>query len=550
MDEKLLTAMKTYLNKARYREAYDCLEHLYEDGGTAARNIVVAFRKVIKNELMRGREASVAYEVLHDTYVLTAQDSFDDFMIALEWYRPDQEKFWVVRREQLLPVCEALEQLLSDDLDELFLSLPPRTGKTSIVMFFIIWYMMKFPNKSNLYASFSDTVAKTFYNGILEVVGDPVTYDIGTIFPKCKVKRTDSKDLLIDINRKKRYASLTCRSIDGTLNGSCDCEGILIADDLHSGVDEARSKEQLNKKWETVRANFLSRKKGPAKILWIGTHWSLIDCISQRIEMLQTSADCAHIRYRVFNVPALNENDESNFDYMFRKGFTTEDYKAIRASYELTGDTALWLAPYMGTPIERDGAVFAPNDLRYYNGTLPVEEPDRVFMAVDPAWGGGDYVSAPVIYQYGDDLYVHDVVFNNGDKMVTEPLVVTKALENEAAAMYIEATRVTSGYAEDIDRRLREQGKRLNMISSTKHWSSQNGKRQRIFDKAPEIRERMIFRETRCRDKEYAQFMQNLFAFSMEGKNKHDDAPDSLAMVLYMIAGSIGARAVVARRPF
>lgn len=550
MANVLVDAMKKFLAVSDYRSAYDCLANLYEEEGAEARKYVLAFRNALKGVLLKGYKADTVYDILHDTYVLTAKDSFDDFMIAVEWYRRDDDKFWLVRREQLLPVCEALESLLNDDLDELFLSQPPRTGKTTIVMFFVIWYMNKYPDKSNLYASFSDTVAKTFYNGILEVMGDPFTYDLSSVFPKNTVKRTDSKDLLIDINRKKRYASLTCRSIDGTLNGSCDAEGLLVADDLHSGIDEARSKDQLAKKWETVRANFLSRKKGTAKILWIGTHWSLTDCISQRIEMLTTEAEAGHIRYKVVNVPALDEKDESNFDYLFHKGFTTEDYKAIRASYEATGDMALWLAPYQGTPIERDGAVFDPQDLRYYNGELPAEEPDRIFMTVDPAWGGGDYVSAPVIYQYGDDLYLHDLVFSNGDKLVTEPAVVDCAKRNQAAAMFVEGTRVTGTYAEELDNRFRQSGYRLNLQRTTKHWSSQNGKAQRIYDKAPEIKERVIFRDDRHRSKEYQQAMNQLFAFTIEGKVKHDDFPDSLAMVMTMVNMGRAARVTVARRTF
>lgn len=551
MNTTLVNAMRKYISVGKNREAYDCLAHIYEEFGAKARNYVIAFRQVLKQAISGGFDVEANYDIMHDTYVLTAQDSFDDFMIAIEWYRKDEEKFWLVRRKQLLPVCEQLEALLSDELDELFLSCPPRVGKTSIVMFFIIWYMNKFPDKSNLYASFSDTVAKTFYNGVLEVLQDPMTYEVGAVFPKNEVKRTDSKDLLIDINRKKRYASLTCRSIDGTLNGSCDAEGLLIADDLHSGIDEARSKDQLAKKWETVRANFLSRKKGTAKILWIGTHWSLMDCISQRIEMLETESEAKSIRYRVFNVPALNENDESNFDYLFHKGFTTDDYKVIRASYEATGDDALWLAPYQGTPIERDGAVFQAQDLRYYNGELPKDlEPDRIIMVVDPAWGGGDYVSAPVIYQYGDDLFLHDLVFTNMDKSVSEPMVVNTAIKNNVAAMYVEGTRVTGNYADEVDTRLRNAGYRCNLQKTTKHWSSQNGKAQRIYDKAPEIKERIIFRDDQHRTKEYQQAMQSLFSFTIEGKNKHDDFPDSLAMAMVMVTSGINARATVMKRRF
>ena len=411
------------------------------------------------------------------------------------------------------------------------------THNSTLVMFFVIWQMCKRPEEANLYSSFTEKVVKTFYSGVLEVLEDSITYRLKEIFPDVKVANTNAQDLLINIGRKKRYASLTCRSVDGSLNGSCDCSNILIADDLHSGIDEARSKDQLIKKWETVRANLLSRKKGAAKILWIGTRWSLIDCISNRIEMLENDRDCRFIRHKIFNVPALNEKDESNFDYMFHKGYTTADFKAIRASYEIKGDQALWLAPYMGTPIERDGAVFDPDELRYYNGELPMKDgdevtPDRRFMVVDPAWGGGDYVAAVVVYQYGDDLFVPAVVYNNADKSVTQPELVSKAKKWFVDAMYIESTRVTMSYADEVDKRLREDGYRLNINGNVKNWNGQEGKAQRIYNKAPEIRERFVFLDKAKWTKDYTQFMQNVFSFVVEGKNKHDDAPDVLAMTL------------------
>lgn len=533
MNEELLGALRKYISNGDYKNAYDCVVHIYNNAEDKrqARKMVVAFRQSLKEVIGQNYDVIDNYEILHQAYLLCAKDSFDDFMVALEWYRPVEEKFWTVRRDQLLPVCMQLEALANDELDELFLSCPPRIGKSSIVMFFIVWWMCKNPSLPNLYSSYTEKVVKTFYNGVLEVLEDPVTYDLRAIFPNFKVANTDRNDLLVNVQRKKRYPNLTCRSVDGTLNGSCDVNGgVLICDDLHSGIDEARSKDQMINKWSTVQNNLLSRKAN--KILWIGTHWSIIDCISNRIEFLENAPEAKHIRYKVFNVPALNENDESNFDYMFHKGFSTEDYRAIRASFYMKDQQADFLAQYMGTPIERDGAVFSPSELRYYNGELPKDvEPDRVYMVVDPAWGGGDYVAAPLVYQFGDDLYIHDVVYNNMDKTVTEPLVVNMAMKHEASAMYVEATLTTRGYMDELDDRFRAKGYRLNIQRTTKHWTG-TGKAQRIFDKAPEIRERMVFLDTPHRSKEYQMFMQNVFAFTVEGKNKHDDAPDSLAMVI------------------
>jgi len=532
--EKLRDSMMTFMARGQYEEAFGCIGHLYDDDWRSAYTYVKAFRSAMKTVVSKGdSDAAACYELLHQSYIMTAPEKFDDFMIALEWYRADADKFWLPRRKQLQFLADILEEFIYGDLDELFISCPPRIGKSTLVMFFIIWYVCKYPNKSNLYSSFTEMVVKTYYNGILEVMQDPATYDLPSIFPDFKLAATDAKDCLIDVGRKKKYKSITCRSVHGTLNGACDCEGVLIADDLHSGVDEARNKDILASTWGTVKANLLSRAKSGCKILWIGTHWSLSDCISNRLNMLLNSPDCANIKFKEVNLPAMNDDDESNFEYLFGKGFSTQDYKVIRASYELSDDMAMWYAPYMGQPIEESGALFTPADMRYYNGVLPEGvDPDRVFMVVDPAWGGGDYVSAPVVYQYDTDLYIVDVVFNNGDKMITQPMVARKAMEWGVSAMYVEGTKVTSSYAEGIEEKLKEHNYRLNIQTTTKHWSGQQGKKQRIYDKAPDIRTCMVFLNSGVRSKEYNMFMQNLFSFSFEGKNRHDDAPDSLAMVI------------------
>jgi predicted phage terminase large subunit-like protein len=373
------------------------------------------------------------------------------------------------------------------------------------------------------------------YSGILEVLTDNVTYLWHDVFPECEVASTDAKDLLINVNRKKRYASFTGRSLYGTLNGACDCNGYAIGDDLISGIEEAMNKDRLNNAWSKVDNNFLPRAKQNAKILWIGTRWSLTDPIARRLDILQNDVKFKDRRFKLINIPALNEKDESNFDYACGVGFDSEFYQQRRASFERNNDTASWLAQYMGTPIERDGAVFAPDEMRYYNGDLPEGDPDRVFMAVDPSWGGGDFVASPIIYQYGNDLFVADVVYSNLEKNFTQSEVINKAMKHKVSCMYIEGNKMTGSYGQDIAKSLKDKGYHCNVQITTKHFTG-TGKEQRIFDKAPDIRANMIFLDKR--DKEYELFMQNVFSFSVMGKNKHDDAPDSLAMaVTFLIIG-------------
>ena len=228
-------------------------------------------------------------------------------------------------------------------------------------------------------------------------------------------------------------------------------------------------------------------------------------------------------------------------------GFSSDFYRQRRASFERNNDMASWSAQYMCEPIEREGTLFSPEDMLTYNGVLPDREPDRIFMAVDPAFGGGDFVAAPIVYQYDTDYYVHDVLYNNGDKTITRPLLIEKIKQHKVQAAQFEANKSTAEYKEWIEEGLKEDGYRLNI--TTKPAPQGKSKEIRIFDKAPEIRE-LRFLEQGKRHKEYGMFMQNLYSFKINGKNKTDDAPDSLSMVIDMIRGVGGGKAQVFTRPF
>ena len=476
------------------------------------------------------------FDLYKKTLLFDAPHFLDCYLLYLEMNRKPNERFYQPRRKVLKQVVDALQMLVDDELDELFISMPPRVGKTTILMLFVTWIIGRNSEMSNLYSAYSDTITKAFYSGVLEIINDPVTYLWKDVFPDAKIVQTNSQDETINIDRKKRYPSLTCRSLYGTLNGACDCNGFEISDDLIGGIEEALNKDRLMSAWSKVDNNLLPRAKENAKILWCGTRWSMIDPAGLRMELLENDDRFKNRRYMIINLSALDEDDESQFDYDYSVGFSTEYYRQRRASFERNNDMASWSAQYMGEPIERDGALFTPDEFRYYNGVLPDEEPDRVFMAVDPAFGGGDFVSSPVCFQYGDDIYVHDVVYDSGDKRITQPLLAKAVLTYDVQAMQIEANKSTEAYKEGVEAELKKHKRKINL--TTKAAPSDKAKFQRIFDKAPDIRESMIFRESGKRSKAYSLFMQNVFSYKMFAKNKNDDAPDSLAMAISMVRGA------------
>ena len=84
----------------------------------------------------------------------------------------------------------------------------------------------------------------------------------------------------------------------------------------------------------------------------------------------------------------------------------------------------------------------------------------------------------------------------------------------------------------------------------TKPAPNNVSKEQRIFEHAPEIRESFLFLESGQRSKAYQMFMDNVFSFTIMKRNKHDDAPDSLAMAADFFERPATAKVEVFKRPW
>ena len=125
-------------------------------------------------------------------------------------------------------------------------------------------------------------------------------------------------------------------------------------------------------------------------------------------------------RIKIIELPALDENDKSNFDYP--GGFSTEHYLSERAGM----DNITWNCIYQQQPIEREGLLFSEDSFKTFSRADLHTEPKKKLSFVDTAWGGNDFVAQPICYQYEDGLYLVDVVFNNGNKEITQPIVATK----------------------------------------------------------------------------------------------------------------------------
>lgn len=461
----------------------------------------------------------------------------DSFCLYVERHRLRKDRFYEPRRERLKLFADAITDLEYDRLDELYLHCPPRIGKSQLVTMACAWHCARNDELSNLYVTYVNSLGGAFMNGVLEIIRDP-TYAFEDVFPNEQVANTDSTAHKMNLGRFKKYATLSGKGMDAALNGEYDASGWLILDDLHEGIQEVLNPDLMARKQAIFDNNVITRKKMGCKILGIGTLWSVNDIYSDRQDFLSSNPKAKDIRWKVFKIPALNEKEESNFDYKFGVGFNTQYYLTLRDKFESNDDSASWAAQFMQEPVERSGVLFDSANMKYYNGVLPNEEPIRITFACDVALGGEDYLAMPIAYVYEDgSVYIHDVVYDNAEKKYTKPKVVTKIIQNNAGSGYFEANQGGEGYKDEVDEELKKLNHKINLRSN--YAPANKRKEQRIFDKAGSIRE-YYYRDQTCRDPEYRKFMNNLFNFSMKDKRKHkqDGAPDSLASLAYYLEGT------------
>lgn len=496
----------------------------------------------IENEIPKLADVSEMQEFykLHKRVLLeAAPDDFESYILYLEWDREPSKKFYPPRRKSLSPVVKALQALSEDTLDLLAVSLPPGCGKTTLAIFYLTWLAGKYPDKPMLTGSHSNSFVRGVYDEclrILEPHGDYLWHDV---FPDVDVVGTNAKDCRIDLGNRKRFETLEFTSIGTGNAGLYRAATLLYCDDLVSGIEVALSKERLDKLWETYTTDLRQRKIGDrCKELHIATRWSVHDVIG-RLEQQYGESD----RAKFIVVPAMNENDESNFDYKYGVGFNTEFYREQREIM----DEVSWKALYMNEPIEREGLLYSEDELRRYF-ELPSEEPDSVIGVCDTKDKGKDYAFLPVAYVYGNDYYIDDCVCDNSLPNVVDARLVDILLRDKVKMCRFESNSAGGRVAEKVQNEVKAK-KGITHIN-TKFTSA--NKETKIITNSPWIKEHCLFKDESCyrKNSDYGKMIDMLVSYTVAGKNKHDDVPDGMAMLAEYAESLSGNSVEVFRRPF
>lgn len=498
------------------------------------------------------------YEILK----LEAPHRFESFIYHMEKNRPYTKRFYLPRRNPMKIVVSDLQDLEDRTSGKKFygLSMPSRVGKSTDCIFFLTWIALKRPNSHSAMGGHSGILAKGFYKELMNLITTP-EYTFKELFdyvhPEYQNRPfpTDKSadEFTITLGDPDRFATITCRGIDGTWTGAIDVseDGYLYVDDLVRDRQHSLSPRRMEETYQEYLNKMVDRKNDGARELMVGTLWNVLDPL-ERIRKEEKD----NPKYGFRKIPALNEKDESNFDYEIN-GFSTRYYHEMRDRL----DKAEWMAKFMQQPFVREGLLFPTDELQFFNGILP-DGDFRIVAAVDVAWGGGDSLSMPIGAEYeSGDVYVFAWVFNKGTKEVTLPLVTGQIINNRIRQIRFEGNTGGDLYCKYVDEMLQKQGWKC----SCTHRKAPNNmeKMSKIIAYSGDIKRKYHFLTSRVptkeererdnelgivryvRDKEYQDAMDELETFVTIGKNDHEDAADGITQLEMFIENPGGIRQTI-----
>lgn len=548
-----------------YQNQKDCLDLLlnmnidlpFKDNPDA-RNMAIkvsryAHNKAAKKAAVTG---SGSFDDLYWQYLLMEAQNYqvDSGLLYLEKNRIPKERFYKPRRNVFLQhnIIGSLQDLMDDKLDIFALSVPPGCGKSTLEDFFLSLVGGWFPNDFNLSSAYSSILTRSLYDGVLEIINDPVEYTWHEIFPNVEIQGTNVKETTVNLERNGRFKTWTFRSIDGSLTGASRCNRFLTADDLVSGIEEALNKNRLDTLWTKVVNDLRSRRLEGCKEFYIATRWSVHDPIGKLQQLY-----AGNPRARFIAVPALDENGKSNFLFTVN-GFSEKYFNDAKESMDEISYNCL----YQQQPVERDGLLLPPDKLKRFFFSkedvpdecadeyiiIPDKDADAIWAVCDTKDKGTDFESLPIAYQYGDKFFFPDVVFDDTtDYDILDRKTADILIRHNPHKIRFESNNVGNRVAHNIQKMIT--GKCRAEIE-TKPTSA--NKETKILVNSDYIAKHFYFlHPSQYKAKsDYGLFMANVTTYTTRAKVPHDDGIDSLAMMAEYVQNPLGGKATAMQNPF
>lgn len=425
-------------------------------------------------------------------------------------------------------ICDALERVLRGECKRLIINIAPRYGKTELAVKSLISHGLSInPTAKFIHLSYSDTLALDNSEAVKDLIQSA---EYQEMFPEVKIKK-DSKA------KDKWYTTagggVLARSASGQVTGfgagqvddpEDDFEinikdnfgGAIIIDDpiKPEDADSDVQREKVNQRYDSTIKNRVNSRNTPIILIMQRLHPEDLAGYLQREE--------EEDKWEVISLPCIKEDGRALWPFKHTREELDKMSKANDVIFE---------RQFQQNPKPRHGLLFPKEDLNFYKHIdEDMEDPDFVYMPVDPANLGGDDFAGIICKLIDKKIHITNVLYNTEGADINEQAVVNMILQERVNAAGIEGV---FGWAETVNR-IRKELDEKNYEGEVRSLRPRTSKHSRILARSAFIRNHFYFREDYNNFPEYRKFMKNLTSYlriqSPGLANKHDEAPDVCEM--------------------
>ncbi len=462
---------------------------------------------------------------------MTAEDKREYLSLLLERDRREKRNHVMRFTEATMPnfkpnwfhksYYEVLNKFAKGEIKKLMVFVPPQHGKsegsTRRLPAFLIGNK---PNTRIAIASYSSSKARKFNREIQRVIDDKSYYEI---FPNIRLsngadgysRTMDEIEIIPNDSSIKDTGSIKTVGVGGALTG--EPVDILILDDIYKDAASAWS--------ETVRDNIQdwyntvadSRLHNDSQVLIVFTRWHENDLAGY---LLNVEPD----EWEVFTYPAIKIGEPNEYDprkegeALWEERHNVEKLQGIRDR-----DPHVFESLYQGNPKAKEGLLY--ETFKTYE-QLPHDAVLRKAV-IDTADTGADYLCSIVYAPTVTGYYIVDVYYTDAKMEITEEETAKQLTRCAVNDVRIESNNGGRGFARNVERICRTMGNTKTAV----RWQHQSANKEaRIFTHAADV-QNMVYYPVGWESK-YPKFASAVKGYMAKGKNKNDDAPDALTMIV------------------
>jgi predicted phage terminase large subunit-like protein len=433
--------------------------------------------------------------------------------MAPDFYRDD--------RQYLIDMCGEMQDFYESNDDILIINLPPRHGKSRTASMFAQWVFGKKQQEKVMTGSYNETLSTNFSKAVRDsistVKADQHRIIYADVFPQVRIKKGDGAMNLWSL--EGGYNNYLATSPTGTATGFGAT--IMIIDDLIKNAEEANNDNVLEKHWSWFTDTMLSRLEENGKIIIIMTRWSTGDLAGKALEHFATEKKTT----RVLTMKALQDDGTMLCDEILSRDSYNMKVRAMGAE--------IASANYQQIPIDIKGKLY--KQIKTYS-ELPKDAKgnplfEQIISYTDTADEGDDWLCNIVAGVYQGEGYVLDVYYSQEGMEITEEATAKMFVRNKVNKAKIESNSGGRGFARNVKRIIWETFKTKSVVVNWFHQSK--NKKARILTNSAFVMEHIYF-PANWKDR-WPEFYRDINAFQKDGKNKHDDAADTLTGIAEIV---------------